>query len=77
MKPKLIIWKNNNNDTYYYRYSKYTYKDYFVGYTNQYNHTIILIVSLNSISLYDRYKLHLKKSIKRFSRFLDKLENNL
>lgn len=77
MKPTLIIWKNNNNNSYYYRYSKFTYKNYSVGYTNQYNHTVILIIRLNTITLYDKYKLFLKMSIKRLNRFLDKLENNI
>lgn len=77
MKPTIIVWKNNNNGSYYYRYSKFIYKNYAVGYTNQYNHTVILIIRLNSVTFYDRYKLFIKKSIKRFNRFLDKLENKL
>lgn len=77
MQPILIIWRNNRTNTYYYRYLKYFYSHYYVGYTNQYNHTVILVIPLNTLTFIDKCKKFLKRSIKRLTRFLDKLQNNL
>ena len=41
---KLIVWHNLNKDTYYYKFITGRYTNYFIGYKNQYNHEIILIV---------------------------------
>lgn len=44
MFDKLYVWHNLNNDTYYYRVTSGTYKDYKVGDKNSYNHEVVLIV---------------------------------
>ena len=40
---RIVIWKKPD-DTYYFRVIKGHYVDYKVGYINQYNHKIVLII---------------------------------
>lgn len=74
---KLIIWHNLNYDTYYYKLVKGTYKFYYVGYINQYNHKIVLIISLSDF--YSHYKkiTYPHKALKRFISFLQNIERKL
>lgn len=68
-KRYLIIWYNPNKDSYYYKYVNGFYQDYYVGFKNQYEHEVILIIKL----IYHKYKLPIKKRIKRkLISFLDK-----
>ena len=39
----LVVWKKNN-DNYYFRFVNGMYCKYEVGYVNQYNHEVILII---------------------------------
>ena len=41
----LVIWKKNN-DNYYFRFVNGFYCKYEVGYVNQYNHEVILIIDI-------------------------------
>ena len=41
---RLVVWRNLNKDTYYYKFVSGYYAPYKVGYKNQYNHEVILII---------------------------------
>lgn len=45
----LIVWHNLNNNSYYYRFVSVVNSSYYVGYINQYNHQIILIICSKEI----------------------------
>ena len=45
----LVIWHNLNDDSYYYRFVIVKKREYKVGYINQYNHQIIVIISSDEI----------------------------
>lgn len=57
-----IIWLKPNNQ-YYYRLVKGTYKNYYVGYKNQYDHEIILIISC---SYKKKFSNPIKRNVRRF-----------
>lgn len=44
MKNKIIVWYNPHKDSYYYRYVTGIYRDYQIGYTDSYDHVVILII---------------------------------
>ncbi|MDD6224162.1 MAG: hypothetical protein PUB18_04085 [bacterium] len=68
---KVIVWKNLNKNTYYYKIVKGTYKNYFIGYVNQYNHEVIIIIDNIYLS---SYKVPIKKKVlTRAISFLQKL----
>lgn len=68
----IIVWFNRNKKKYYFKkYRVFIENKYEVGYVNQYNHEIILIIDIRDFY----YKTPLKKRlIKRFIRFLEKIE---
>lgn len=66
----IVVWKRPN-DTYYFRDVKGFYTNYQIGYLNQYNHEVILIIE-NSVS--PHYSMG-QKFIKFLIRFLRKFEN--
>lgn len=45
----LVIWYNRNKDCYYYRFLSILPKVYRVGYVNQYNHEIVLLISSKEV----------------------------
>lgn len=53
---RIVIWKKQNN-IYYYRIIKGHYFDYKVGYKNQYDHEIVLII--------DSLEYRIRKSSKK------------
>lgn len=58
--PKVIVWHNLNNDTYYYKLVNGFYMNYNVGYINHYNHKIIVIVP----NIYtSSYRVSLRKKV--------------
>ena len=63
-----VVWWNKNNNTYYYRKVKGTYKNYYVGYENQYNHEIIVIIR-------EEYKTKVSWKKRFLQRFIIFLEN--
>lgn len=72
MNKKIIVWYNPRYKQFYYK-SIYDYFDkYYVGYVNQYNHEVILVI--------DIYKDLIKKTslktkvIRRTIRFLQKFD---
>ncbi len=70
---KLIVWHNLNKDTYYYKFITGCYTNYNIGYKNQYNHEIILIVSnpeLQPIKEYVSLRRVLLTPIVNFLKFL-------
>lgn len=66
---QVVVWYNPNRDSYYYRKYVYLREYYVIGYKNQYNHEIVLIIDLTGHEKIDRKKVF----IKRIIRFLDKL----
>lgn len=74
---KIIVWHNLNKNTYYYKIVKCSYINYYVGYKNQYDHEIILIIDIyNEFTQF--YKMPLKKRvIKKLISFLHKLDKKL
>lgn len=70
-KKLLIIWFNPKKHSYYYRYVSGFYQDYYVGYKNQYDHTIILIIEL--VHSYSKTPLK-KRLLRRLIVFLENIE---
>lgn len=67
---KIIIWRKPDN-SYYYRIIKGHYNDYHVGYKNQYDHEIILIIDNLE---YRIRKTSIKKRIKnKVINFIEKI----
>lgn len=71
----IVVWFNPNKKEYYYRIVKGFYKKYFIGFKNQYNHEVILIIPLN----YDLfYKKPLRKKVlTKLISFLQNIEKNI
>lgn len=68
----IVVWKNLNNGTYYYKKVKGTYRKYYEGYINHYNHRIILIIK--DIDFYIPKVPKKKMVLKKLISFLQKLE---
>lgn len=70
-KRLLIVWFNPNKLSYYYSYVSGFYQDYYVGFKNQYNHSIIMIFELVHNSTRQPLK---KRLIRRLISYLEKVE---
>ena len=70
-KRYLIIWYNPNKNIYYYKYVNGFYQDYYVGFVNQYDHVVVLVIKL----IYFKERQPLRKRIKR--KLISFLEKNL
>ena len=58
----LIVWHNLNDDTYYYKFIKFLHDYHKIGFINQYNHEIVLILYSNEFTpVY--YRVSLLKSL--------------
>lgn len=68
---KIVIWHNLNNDSYYHKLVKGTYIDYEIGYINQYNHKVILVI--NQVFEYSQKTSFRKKVLTKTISFLQKL----
>lgn len=55
----LVVWHNSKKDSYYYRIVSGNYVEYRVGFKNQYDHEIVLIID----DIF--YREPQKKSIKK------------
>lgn len=71
---RIVVFHNLTKDTYYYKKLKGFYSDYYVGYINQFNHEVILIIDIFEI-LEKNKKLGRKPSLK--TRFIDRLQSFL
>lgn len=62
----IVVWKRPDN-TYYYRFVKGTYAKYYVGFENQYDHVVILIIYPNErkVSIKEKIKFSLIRYIKK------------
>ena len=63
----LVIWYNRNKNCYYYKFVTILKRGYHVGYVNQYNHEIILIISSKEVQpvIIKKY-VSIRKSICEF-----------
>ena len=69
---RIIVWHNLNNDSYYYRIVSGNYAKYEIGFRNQYNHEVILIVDSG---YFEKNKTSFKKKvIMRLISFLQKID---
>lgn len=69
----VIVWHNLNKDTYYHKIIKGLYKNYYIGYINQYNHKIIDIIP--NVYLKNHKVSLRKKVLKKLISFLQKINN--
>lgn len=60
MKRLLVIWFNKNKNSYYYKFVSGFYCKYEVGYVNQYDHEVIMIIDVYNDLL---KKVSLKKRV--------------
>ena len=67
----IVVWHNLNKDIYYHKIVKGTYKIYFVGYKNQYNHEIVDLIP--NIYLNNSKASFKKKVLTRLISFLQKI----
>lgn len=69
----IIVWLNRNNNEYYFKKVKGTYIEYYVGYVNQYNHEVLLVINIHDLCSIN--KLPLKtRIIDRLIGLLNKLK---
>lgn len=79
-KKYIIIYKKPDNVTspktakYYFRYVSGYYNNYYVGMKNQYDHEIILIIEVTSVSNKLPFRI---KLLKKLISFLEKLERRI
>lgn len=45
----ITIWFNRNKNQYYYKKVKGTYMQYEIGYVNQYNHELLLLIDVTDL----------------------------
>lgn len=70
---KLIVWYNPRKQQFYHKIVRGYYTDYKIGFKNQYNHSIVYIISLEK--QYKITKRRLKESIiETIILYLKKLE---
>lgn len=78
---QIVIWHNPNRNTYYYKIIKGSYKTYDVGFVNQYNHEVIMVINITDIcsSCYwnKRRFLFFHKVLRKFISFLQKIDKKL
>lgn len=73
--PIVVVWFNPNKKEYYYKIVKGYYKRYFVGYKNQYNHEVILVIPLKYEVI---YKIPLRKKVlTKLISFLQNIEKRI
>lgn len=70
----LVVWHNLNYDTYYYKTIKSYAQYYYIGYINQYNHQLILIIPISTIIPKSLHVSPVRVVLRKFISFLQKLE---
>lgn len=68
---RIVVFHNLTKDTYYFKKLKGYFNQYYVGYINQYNHEVVLIIDVSEFLNCGRKSLK-KRFIDRFIRFLEK-----
>lgn len=71
----IIVWYNPSKESYYYRTVFYADK-FYIGYKNQYNHEVILIIDIDVLTYHTHVSFR-KRLIKRLLRFLEKINQKL
>lgn len=72
---EIVIWYNPTKKTYYYKKSKGTYQNYYVGYKNQYNHEVVLLIDVyEDLIAYKKNRYSVKhRLIDKLQKCLDKM----
>lgn len=73
MRKKIIVWYNPRKKQYFYKSIYDHFKRYYVGYVNQYNHEVILVIDIYK-DLIEKTPLKVKV-INRLIRFLQKIRD--
>lgn len=63
-----VIWQKPDG-VIYYKYVKCTYKNYYLGYKNNYDHTVICTIRPNNYS-YRKHSFSFKRALRRCLRWL-------
>lgn len=69
---KLIVYHNIPKNTYYYKIIYDFIDKYYVGYKNQYNHEIVLII--DNVNFYIRKEKMKKRIIKKLINYLENIK---
>lgn len=71
----IVVWYNPHKDIYYWKYVYNLFDKYYVGYTNQYDHKVIVVIDLFRDII---YKVPLRKKVlRKIISFLHKIEKNI
>ena len=74
MNKYLIVWKNLNKNSYYFKILKHNYNNYYVGYINEYNHVCIIFDDISNYLIITKQYFNLKRKIIRcLISFLEKI----
>lgn len=68
----IIVWYNPGEKSYYYRTVFYSER-YYIGYKNNYNHEVILIIDIDVLTYHSHTSLR-KRLIKHLICFLEKIK---
>lgn len=69
---KLIVYHNKNKNVYYHKIIYDFIDKYYIGYINQYNHEIVLII--DNVNFYIRKDKLKKRIVKKVIRYLEKIK---
>ena len=69
----IVVWLNKNKNNYYFKKVKGTYMTYEVGYINQYNHEVILVIDVYDLVFKKRTSIK-ERLINRLIDLLNKLK---
>lgn len=67
----IVVWYNPKKNNYYYKVVNNFFDKYYIGYSNQYGHKIVLIIDIYKQIIYKQPLL--KKVLRRVISFLHKI----
>ena len=69
----VYVWYNKNSNTYYIKYLRHENPNYYIGYTNDYNHTIVLFDKIYFDRTKYSFKYFKRRTILSLISFLEKI----
>lgn len=60
---RIVVWKNHNNDKYYYKKLKGYTNRYYIGYKNQYDHEVIQLIDITEFLKPKKYRIPIKRRV--------------